>query len=297
MVTRIVTVIQGFFAMLRESFIGWNRHRAMSHAASIAFFTIFSMAPLLILTVSIAGRVYSPEDIEWRIVAGVEKQAGEPAAAYVHDVMVNVERLPHSRLATGISVLVLIWGGSAMFLQLQHSINEMWGIAPKPEGIRHSLHAMLRTRLLSAGLVVAMGYLVVIALTLSTLMAMIPLRWMSGAAETMDEVMPFVRVLVVTHHLHVVVRIHVQGASPGEDSLARSVGGLGVDGGAVLGRQQADHLLFEQKRGHVDLWRGKLVNGVPLLGILFGVDCSLWRTFHTRLILRSMAGRSRRMST
>jgi membrane protein len=114
MVTRIVKVIRGFLTILREALIGWNQHRAMSHAGALAFFTIFSLAPLITLTVSIAGGVYAEEDIEWRIVAGIEKQAGEPAATYVHDLIVNVNDLPHSRLATGISVLLLIWGGSAM---------------------------------------------------------------------------------------------------------------------------------------------------------------------------------------
>jgi len=194
MIGKALGLISGFFVMMRETFIGWNRQRAMSHAASIAFYTIFSLAPLLILTVSIAGSVYSQDDVEWRIVAGIEKQAGEPAAAYVHDIMVNVDDLQHSRLATGASVLLLIWGGSAMFLQLQSSINEMWGIAPNQERIRDSLYAMLRSRLLSAGIVVAMGYLVVIALTLSTFLAMIPVSVMAGAAETVDEVAPFVRV-------------------------------------------------------------------------------------------------------
>ena len=194
MVTRIVKVIRGFLTILREALIGWNQHRAMSHAGALAFFTIFSLAPLITLTVSIAGGVYAEEDIEWRIVAGIEKQAGEPAATYVHDLIVNVNDLPHSRLATGISVLLLIWGGSAMFSQLQTSINEMWGIAPNPERIRHSLRAMLRSRLMSAGLVLGVGYLVVAALTLSTLLAMIPMRWLSGPAQAMDDLVPFIRV-------------------------------------------------------------------------------------------------------
>ena len=193
MIGRILTLIVSVFVMLRETFIGWNRQRAMSHAASIAFYTLLSLAPLLILTVSIAGRVYSQEDVEWRIVAGVEKQAGEPAAAYVHDIIVNVGGSQNSRLATGISVLFLIWAGSAMFLQLQSSINEMWGISARSGGIRDNLLVILRSRLLSAAIVVGMGYLVVIALTLSTLLAMIPIRWLSEAAEILDEFAPFVR--------------------------------------------------------------------------------------------------------
>ena len=127
-------------------------------------------------------------------MGGIEKQAGQPAAAYVHDVIVDAGSLQHSRLATGVSILILIWGGSAMFSQLQVSINEMWGISPNPEAFRHSVHAMVRSRLVSAVLVVAMGYLVVVALTLSTLMAMIPVRWMGRFADTVDGLAPFVRV-------------------------------------------------------------------------------------------------------
>ncbi len=190
----MITIVKLFFVMLRETFIGWNRHRAMSHAASIAFYTIFSLAPLLILTVSIAGSVYSQDDVEWRIVAGVEKQAGQPAATYVHDVIVNADQLQHSKVATGFSVLILVWGGSAMFLQLQHSINVLWRIRPNQERMRDSLYVMLRSRLLTGGLVIAMGFFVVIALMLSTIFSLIPMHATSAATEAFDQIAPFVRV-------------------------------------------------------------------------------------------------------
>ncbi len=179
--------------MLKEALIGWNRHRAMAHAAAIAFYTILSVAPLLILTVSVAGRVYPQEAIELRIVAGVENQAGEPAATYVHDAIVDAGNLRHGRLATGFSVLILIWAGSAMFSHLQFSINEMWGISPKPERFRHSVRAIVRARLLSMALVVGMGYLVLVALTVNTIMAMIPVRWTSGMTDGIYQTVPFLR--------------------------------------------------------------------------------------------------------
>ena len=194
---------------------------------------------------SIAGRVYSQEDIEWRIVAGVEKQAGEPAAAYVHDIIVNVDSLPHSRLATGISVLFLIWGGSAMFLQLQFSINEMWGITPTPGKIRDSLHAMLRSRLLSAGLVVAMGYLVVLALTVSTLDGNDTGALDERSSRVNGRGDAICTRLVIAIRLHGVVCVHFQGVAPGEDTLARRVGRGCVNGVSVLDRQQVHYLLFE----------------------------------------------------
>jgi membrane protein len=171
------------------------RNHAAVHASSIAYYTILSMAPLLILSISIASTVYVEEDIEWRLVAGVEKRAGVPAATYIRDVIVNIQTETATRMAQGISILFLIWGSSAMFIQLQLSINEMWEIAPRTEAVHHGLVAVLVGRLLSALLVLSMGYMLLILLTVSTLWSLAPISRLRDWAETMDALTPFVRLL------------------------------------------------------------------------------------------------------
>jgi membrane protein len=188
-------MMKAIFELFREAVTGWMRSNAAVHASSIAYYTIFSLAPLLILSISIASTVYVEEDVEWRLVAGIEKRAGAPAASYVKDVIVNIQTEEAARLARGVSILFLIWGSSAMFLQLQLSINEMWDIVPKTEAVRHGLVAVVVARLLSALVVLFIGYLLLIALTVSTLWSLAPVSRLRDWAEAMDALVPFVRLL------------------------------------------------------------------------------------------------------
>lgn len=181
--------------LFRETAVGWARNYAAVHAASLAYYTIFSLAPLLILSVSIAGTVYAEEDIEWRLVAGVEKRAGEPAATYIQEVLVNSHNEATTRLVRGVSILFLIWSGSAMFLQLQFSLNTMWEIVPRGEAIHHGLRAVIFGRLLSALLVLAIGYGLLILLAVSTLWSMAPVGYLRPVAETVDALAPVARLL------------------------------------------------------------------------------------------------------
>jgi membrane protein len=187
--------MKAIYDLFREALTGWMRNHAAVHASSIAYYTILSMAPLLILSISIASTVYVEEDIEWRLVAGVEKRAGAPAATYIKDVIVNIQTETATRLAQGISILFLIWGSSAMFIQLQLSINEMWEIVPRTEAVHHGLIAVLIGRLLSALLVLSMGYMLLILLTVSTLWSLAPVSRLREWAEIMDALAPFVRFL------------------------------------------------------------------------------------------------------
>ena len=207
----------------------------------LRFYTILSLAPLLVITVSIGGQVYRRRrstGVSWAGSRSRPDSLQRPISMMWSSMQGDLQ---HSRLATGLSVLILIWGGSAMFSQLQTSINEMWGVSPNPEAFRHSVHAMVRSRLVSAVLVVAIGYLVLAALTLSTMMAMIPVRWMGRFADTVAGMGAIRAHMVFAFGVHVAVCVDVQGSAEGKDTLARRVGGRWAHGVAVLGRQQVYH--------------------------------------------------------
>ena len=166
-------------------------------AAGIAYYTIFSLAPLLIFTVSFVHQVYPQMDVEWRLAAGMEKRAGMPAATYISDVLVQSQALADSKLANGLGVLFLIWGASSMFLQLQSSINEMWGLTPKDGKIKHNLVAIGASRLLSAVIVLGAGLLVIGVLAASVLATVLPAQDLGAIVEQMDRQTPFLRRAVV----------------------------------------------------------------------------------------------------
>jgi membrane protein len=182
--------------LVRESLVGWMQGRAALHAAGIAYYTIFSMAPLLIFSLSIADDVYERSDVEWKLVAGIEKRAGEPAATYVKEIIVNVAGARADNLARGVGILFLLYGSSAMFLQLQSSLNDIWGIAPKTSAIHHSILALVLSRAVSVVVVLVVGYCLLGFLIASTLWGMIPARYFSGLGRVFHDLSPFVRIWV-----------------------------------------------------------------------------------------------------
>ena len=155
---------------------------AFVHAAALAYYTIFSIVPLLIFFVALAGAVDNTAEVQYRIVAGVEKQAGEAPATFVRDIVVNSETAVSSGLATGVGILFLIYGASSVFHQLQNSLNEMWNLTPRGETITRSILYVTTMRLVSALIVIVFG-LVLIALvlanTIAATMTFRPLLWLS----------------------------------------------------------------------------------------------------------------------
>ncbi len=169
-------------SLVADSVYEFFGSEAFVHAAALAYYTIFSIVPLLIFFVALAGAVDNADEVQYRIVAGVEKQAGEAPATFVRDIVVNSETALSSGLATGVGILFLIYGASSVFHQLQNSLNAMWNLTPRGETITRSILYVVTMRLISALMVIVFG-LTLIALTLANAavatMTFRPLPWLS----------------------------------------------------------------------------------------------------------------------
>jgi membrane protein len=169
-------------ALIIDSIYEFFGSDAFVHAAALAYYTIFSIVPLLIFFVALAGTVNNADEVQYRIVAGVEKQAGEAPATFVRDIVVNSETAVSSGLATGLGVLFLIYAASSVFHQLQNSLNVMWNLTPRSETITRSILYVVTMRLISALIVIAFGVVLitlVIANTIAATMAFRPMLWLS----------------------------------------------------------------------------------------------------------------------
>lgn len=151
-------MIRHFGRLLRQTLVGWTQNNAALHAAALAYYTIFSLAPLLIIIITIVGRNYEQREVEWKIIGGIEKRAGTAAASFVHDIIVSNTNTLTSRLVTGLGVIFLLYGASTIFLQLQASLHDMWGIQPRATNIQQSLVTRLRLRLIAVVIVLFIAY-------------------------------------------------------------------------------------------------------------------------------------------
>jgi membrane protein len=142
----------------------WLERNAFVHAGSLAFYTLFSLSPVVIITVAIAGAVLGEEAARGQIVGQLDEFIGVDAARTVED---SVER-SRPEIAglwpalTGLGALLL--GATTVFAQLQLSLNRIWGVASKPQ--KSGLLLLVKTRLLSLALVLAIGFVLLVSLML-----------------------------------------------------------------------------------------------------------------------------------
>jgi membrane protein len=165
-----------FLKLLIESLIGWVRDEALRHAAALAFFTIFSLAPLVVLSLAIVSMVLPQAASIAQILPLVEHYMGQPAAAVIMEIIENdkTEWAARNNQVALISLGVTIFGASIVFRQLQNSLNTMWHIesiplTPNPSDLRRSLFPVIQKFLITTAATLSGGFLLIALLLISTL--------------------------------------------------------------------------------------------------------------------------------
>jgi membrane protein len=146
------------------TFKNWFAHDAMSQSAALAYYTVFSLAPLLVVVISIAGAVFGEDAVRGRIVRQFQGLLGGEQATFIQTILQKAKKDTSGPVASGLAVLTLIVGASAVFAQLQTSLNGIWGVKPKPG---HFFSDFIRKRLLTFALVLGFGFLLLVSLVLS----------------------------------------------------------------------------------------------------------------------------------
>jgi membrane protein len=150
--------------VLSEVVTTWNQHSASAHSAALAFYTIFSLAPVLVVVIALAGLVYGEEAVRGQIFGEFRGLMGDQAAMLVQEVLKSAARPATGRMATILGFVTLLLGATAVFGQLQDSLNRVWAVTPKPGAV---LTTLLRKRMLSFAVVLSLGFLLLVSLVLS----------------------------------------------------------------------------------------------------------------------------------
>lgn len=150
--------------LLKETFAEWNKDKVSRIAAALAYYTIFSLAPLLIIVIAIAGSVFGEEAARGEIVAQIQGLVGKDGAEFIQTAIENANRPAQGRFASIISVIVLLFGATGLFAELQDALNTVWEVQPKPE---RGLLNLVRNRFLSFAMILGVGFLLIVSLILS----------------------------------------------------------------------------------------------------------------------------------
>lgn len=143
----------------------WFAHGSIAESAALAYYTVFSLAPVLLVVIAIAGAVFGTDAVRGRIVTQFGGLMGEEQAKLVQTLLQKAQEERSSGLATAIGLITLVVGATGVFAQLQSSLNRIWEVKPRPG---HFFRDFIRKRLLSFAIVVAIGFLLLVSLVLST---------------------------------------------------------------------------------------------------------------------------------
>jgi membrane protein len=155
---------------LAESLKGWIAHRAGSKGAALAFYTLFSMAPILIVAIAAAGYFFGAGAAQGEIIAQVEGLVGANGARTIQALLAGARDHGSGLVATLIAAVLLLVGAASVFVELKASLDEIWGIEP-PKG--RAVIAFLRARLHSFGMVLVLAFLLLVSLVLSAALAVL----------------------------------------------------------------------------------------------------------------------------
>jgi len=152
--------------VLKNTFKGFSDHRITKMSSSLAYYTIFSLAPLLIIIISLSGLFLGKDAAEGKIYEQLSNFIGPDTASQLQTMIQNASLTGKSKFAAIVGVATLIIGATTVFAQIQDSINFIWGIKPKP---KKGWLNMLKNRFLSFSVIVGLGFLLLVSLTISTL--------------------------------------------------------------------------------------------------------------------------------
>ena len=154
------------WALVKEVWRLWFANNPFQHAAALAYFTVFSLAPLLLILLAVAGAVFGEEAVRGEIFARLVGQIGPQAAAAIEEAVRKSRVEVAGVWPTLLASLALLFGGTTMFAQMQNSLNQYWGVTSRPG--RNDIVVFLTTRAVSLMLVFAISVVLLVSVAMGT---------------------------------------------------------------------------------------------------------------------------------
>jgi membrane protein len=156
------------YELLKKTYTDWSRDKAPRMGAALAYYTIFSLAPLLVIAIAIAGFVFGREAVEGRITYQIQGLVGSESARAVQTMIQSAHKPAHGVIATLFGVVILLVGASGVFTEMQDALNSIWKVDTTSQT---GIWNMLKYRFLSFGMVLGIGFLLLVSLLLSAALA------------------------------------------------------------------------------------------------------------------------------
>ncbi len=176
--------------MLKETFKEWQDDDALQLGASLSYYTIFSLAPMLLIVIAVAGLIYGREAVQGQLVGQLRGLVGEQGGEAIQTMVANAGLHGSGVVATVIGVLTILFGATGLFVALQDSLNRIWEVEARPG---QGLKGFIMNRVISFGMILGIGFLLLVSLVLSAAMAALG-TWATGllpGAEVLVRILTF----------------------------------------------------------------------------------------------------------
>ena len=177
--------VKGTVGLLKESFKGFSENKVPKLSASLAYYTVFSLGPLLIVIIFLCSIFLGKEAVEGTIYTQMQGFVGDDAAKQTEDIIKNASVTGKGTVAATIGIITLILGATTVFGEIQDSINDIWGLKPKP---KQGWLKLIKNRLLSFGIIASLGFLLLVSLAVTAIV--------EGIGNRLKQAFPDVTVVV-----------------------------------------------------------------------------------------------------
>ena len=160
--------IKAFFKIVGSASNSWWGKDPFMQSAVIAYYAIFSMPGLLVIVISVGSLFFKRDVITGQLYTQISSIMGVETARQVQDMIITISQTNKSVLATIIGLITVLLGATGVFVELQKALNIIWEVKAKPHS---AIFTLIRTRLFSFGLILSVGFLLLISLTITTIIA------------------------------------------------------------------------------------------------------------------------------
>jgi membrane protein len=152
--------------LTKETFQGFSKDKVTKLSGSLAYFTVFSMGPLLVVIIFLCGLFFAREAVEGKIYSVLKDFVGQDTAVQLQEIIKKASLTHRNSIAAIIGTITLIVGATGVFAEIQDSINKIWGLKPKP---KKGWLKMLQNRVLSFSVIISLGFLLLVSLAITAI--------------------------------------------------------------------------------------------------------------------------------
>ena len=190
---KLKKVLFDLWDVIKNTAIRWDEANPWRQSAIIAYYSIFSLPALLLIIIVMTGYFFGEEAVSNQLSYRIEDMIGEEAAKVIETMVANAADPGSSRIAFIAGIGFLIFGATTVFYQLQLSLNRIWGVVPKP---KQAFLKYLKDRLFSFGLILAIGFLMLMSLVVNSIISMLGDWLKTQWPDTISSVMHFSNYLI-----------------------------------------------------------------------------------------------------